>query len=70
MSDSNIKDIRKQVRNVVREILPELLISELVKAVESKLRAEMTRSLDAIVDNQKNLMTYVIRQTSIPSKKE
>jgi hypothetical protein len=60
------KDLRKQLRNVVQEVLPELLQSELVKAVEQKLRKEMNDRLNLIDKRQKDIQGYVVRQSNSP----
>lgn len=69
MSDKNLKDLRKQVRNVVKEVLPEILGNELVKEIEYKLRQEINARLNLIDDRQKDIQSYVVRQSISPSIK-
>lgn len=69
MSQSTLKDLRKQIRNVARELLPEIMQHELYAMVEIKLRKELTERLDKIDRRQADIQSFLVRQTAVPSKK-
>jgi hypothetical protein len=60
------KDIRKQVRNVCQELLPELMKSEMIAA----LKKENAEILAKIEQQNKDLMSFVIRSFSQAPKKQ
>jgi hypothetical protein len=64
MSDKNSKELRKQIRNVCQELVPQILGSELVKAIELRLREEINARLNLIDSRQKDIQAYTVRQTS------
>ena len=60
------KDLRKQLKNLVKEALPEVLSTELVQAA----LASLNERLDMIDERQKQIQSYLIRNTSTPEFKK
>lgn len=54
----------KELRGQLRQIAKELLTEELVKVVEEKLRKEMNIRLAEIDAKQKDLLSYIIRNSA------
>ena len=57
------KELRKQLRIILRDVLPEVLTSELVVAVEKKLRVEMNDRLNKIDERQKDVQSFLVRNS-------
>lgn len=77
MSDSNIKDIRKQLRNVAKESMDQefgqALYNKVMLEVQKKLieiQKDIQLRLQAMDDRHKDTMQYLIRQVSVPVKAE
>lgn len=58
------KVLRQQIRQVVIDLLPEVLKKEIVSDVEIRLRKEIHSRLDEIDRRQKDLHSYLIRNSS------
>lgn len=70
MSNSNVKDIRKQVRNVVQEVLPGVMTQEMyVKLLTSMnermdaLEAQVKAKMQEIEERSKDVQSYLIRSS-------
>lgn len=81
MGDKNAKEVRKQLRAIVEEILPSVLESAVLKEVLKKLHEENMSRMDKIDghvaqvlgvvnERSKDMMGYLVRQTSKPEKLE
>lgn len=64
MSSKELKVLRGQIRQIVKELLPEVFKEELVKAVESKIYAEMTTRLTLMDQRQLDFHSYVVRNSA------
>ena len=78
MSNSTVKDIRKQIKNVVQDLLPGILQQELSKAVfeqvVSTLKVQLAAmendvktSLEDMQQRQKDVLGYLVRQSTASS---
>lgn len=76
----NARELRQQIRNVVKEILPEVLTNEVLQVIAERitnentqameaLRDSMERSLKAIDDRSKDVLSMAVRQSSLGGKK-
>lgn len=63
MNNKDLKVLRGQIRQIVKEMLPEVLAMELIKAMEKKLGDDMNAALDRINEQQKQINSYVIRNS-------
>lgn len=73
MNQATTKDMRKQLRNVVKELLPEILTAEFRAEILMKLYKELKARLDEIDQRQKDIQSYVVRNSMIkydPVKKD
>lgn len=76
MSQSNIKDIRKQLRNVVQEEMGNILTNEmklsLYRDLSDKIQKQLNEvtkyvkeTLDRIDERSKDIQTYAINQSAV-----
>lgn len=61
---SEIKKIRGQVRQIVKEILPDVLTEQIIAEIKKHIDAR----LDAIDQRQKDMTSYIIRNSAGPKK--
>lgn len=67
MNQKQVKLLRKQIRNVVQELLPAVLTQEVVTSISSELKKEVLSRLDAIDARQKDITSFVVRNSVPPA---
>jgi ribosomal protein L9 len=74
---SNPKELRKALRNVVQELLPQMLTVEMEKAIYKSLEAQIKQieenaksQLKEMQERQKDTLSYLIRQVTVPNDKK
>lgn len=75
MSDAKV--IRGQVRQVVKEILPEIMQQQMYESLKKHTDQELAKiekfvkeTLHKMQDQHKDTMGYLVRQASLPVKKD
>lgn len=70
MSQSQVKELRKQIRNVVQELLPEILTAELFQQlaktnqeVLSRIKRDIEKTLSDIDGRQKDVQSFIMRES-------
>lgn len=66
---SNAKDIRKQIKNVIQSDLESIVSEELVAKLEQRLMAHLDSRLNVIEEKQKQIQSFLLRQTTLPVAK-
>lgn len=61
---NHIKILRGQLRQLVKEMLPVVVTDETMKTIESKLREELNKRLDAIDKRQAEIQGFVVRNAA------
>jgi hypothetical protein len=74
MSDKNSKELRKQLRHVVGEILPDLMKDAMYAKLSAEVRAHLEavaanvkETLSRIDERSKDIQSYIVRQSLIPT---
>ncbi len=74
---SNAKVVRGQLRQIAKELLPEVINQEqyevLKKHIDSRINeieAFVKKTLTEMNENHKNTMGYLVRQATLPAKKD